>query len=196
MNIPIDPIFFANQFEFREWLEAHHLEAKEIPVGYYKKHTQKPSMTWSESVDQALCFGWIDGIRKSIDAERYCIRFTPRKKSSIWSKVNIQKVEILVKKGLMKPAGLKAFSYCKENKSGIYSFESETAELCEAHAEIFMSRLKAWKYFNEQPPSYRKMVIRWIKSAKQEKTQLSRLEKVMTASEKQVRWGFGMKDDV
>ncbi len=120
------PIFFNNQNEFRNWLEKNHQRETELWVGYYKVGTGKPSLTWSQSVDQALCFGWIDGIRQSIDEESYCIRFTPRKKTSIWSAINIAKVEELSRQGLMQPAGLEAFKYCKEANSRVYSFESRS----------------------------------------------------------------------
>jgi uncharacterized protein YdeI (YjbR/CyaY-like superfamily) len=113
--------FFATQDDFRAWLESNHETATELIVGYYKVNSAKPSMTWSESVDQALCFGWIDGIRRSIDHESYCIRFTPRRAKSIWSDINIKKVEMMTKAGLMKPAGLKAFGLRKDSNSKPYS---------------------------------------------------------------------------
>ncbi len=119
-------IFFATQAEFREWLEIHHKKETELVVGFYKVGSGKPSMTWSQSVDQALCFGWIDGIRKSIDEESYCIRFTPRKRTSIWSDINIKKVEQLTKSGQMTEEGQKAFDLRTENRSRIYSHEKET----------------------------------------------------------------------
>jgi len=119
----LEPTFFPSPADFRTWLEANHDKAQELWVGYYKKRTSKPSITWSESVDQALCFGWIDGIRKSIDADSYMIRFTPRKPDSTWSAVNIKKVQELTEQGLMRPAGIKAFENRKEAKSGIYSYE-------------------------------------------------------------------------
>lgn len=181
------PIFFTNSSEFRTWLEQNHLTAKELWVGYYRVETGRPSMTWSESVDQALCFGWIDGIRKKVDDEGYCIRFTPRKKTSTWSRINIDKVEELKKKGLMRPAGLEAYSHRKDNNSGIYSFENEVKDLPEEYADIFRKNSKAWEYYSVQPPSYRKTMTHWILSAKQETTRQARLEKLIKASEKQNR---------
>ena len=178
----MNPIFFSNQFEFRKWLEENHLKEVELFVGFYKTSSGKPSLTWSQSVDQALCFGWIDGVRKSIDNESYCIRFTPRRKTSIWSDVNIKKVEELTKQGLMHPAGLLAYGYRKVEKSGIYSFESEIKVLSDSFEIQFNANKKAWDFFNKQAPSYKKTIIHWIMSAKQEKTQLSRLEKVILAS--------------
>jgi len=144
-------------------------------------------MTWSESVDQALCFGWIDGIRKKIDEKSYCIRFTPRKPGSNWSKINIAKVEELTAKSLMYPAGIEAFKKRKENKSGIYSFENEIRDLPEEYASIFRQNITAWKFYSATPPSYRKTMTHWVLSAKQEATRLSRLNKLITESEKQKR---------
>ncbi|MEN2488758.1 YdeI/OmpD-associated family protein [Flavobacterium sp. B11] len=180
-------IFFPNQSEFRKWLEKNHQTEKELLVGFYKVTSKKPSMSWSESVDQALCFGWIDGVRKSIDAESYTIRFTPRKPSSIWSAINIQKIEDLTKAGLMADAGLKAFSCRTENKSKIYSHEKEPVPLLDVYEKQFKNNETAWEFFEKQAPSYKKVMIHWIMSAKQEKTQLSRLEKTITESEKQKR---------
>ncbi|TDW47885.1 uncharacterized protein YdeI (YjbR/CyaY-like superfamily) [Flavobacterium sp. 270] len=178
------PTFFANQQDFRKWLEKNHKEEKELLVGFYKVNSKKPSMSWSESVDQALCFGWIDGVRKSIDEESYTIRFTPRKTSSIWSAINIQKMEDLTKAGLMTDAGLKAFSFRTENKSKIYSHEKEPVPLDEVYLKQFKSNKTAWEYFDKQAPSYKKVMIHWIMSAKQEKTRQSRLEKTISESEK------------
>lgn len=182
--------FFPTQEKFREWLEKNHTSEKELLVGFYKVGTKKPSMTWSESVDQALCFGWIDGVRKSIDDESYSIRFTPRKPTSIWSAINIKKIEDLTKAGLMTPEGQKAFALRKEEKSGIYSHEKEPATLDPEFEKQFKANKKAWDFFNNQAPSYRKVMLHWIMSAKQEKTRLSRLEKTIVASElgKRVLW--------
>ena len=143
-------------------------------------------MTWSESVDQALCFGWIDGVRKSIDHESYCIRFTPREPSSIWSAINIDKVEALSRLGLMKPPGLRAYMLRKEENSRVYSHETES-ELSTDYEAQFKANQKAWEFFSSQAASYRKVMIHWIMSAKQDKTRLSRLEKTITASEQQKR---------
>ena len=174
--------FFETLEKFREWLEKNHKKEKELLVGFYKVGTKKPSMTWSQSVDQALCFGWIDGVRKSIDEESYSIRFTPRKPTSIWSAININKVEQLTKSGLMKPEGLKAFELRKEEKSRIYSHEKEAVELDPVFEKQFRANTKAWEFFENQAPSYKKVITHWIMSAKQEKTRLSRLEKTISAS--------------
>jgi uncharacterized protein YdeI (YjbR/CyaY-like superfamily) len=179
--------FFATQAAFREWLEKHHKKETELLVGFYKVSSSKPSMTWSQSVDQALCFGWIDGVRRSIDAESYSIRFTPRRSSSIWSAINIHKVEELNKVGLMTPEGQKAFDLRTENKSRIYSHEKEPAILDPNYESQFRMNPIAWEFFNSQAPSYKKVMTHWIMTAKQEKTRLSRLEKTIQISEQQKR---------
>jgi uncharacterized protein YdeI (YjbR/CyaY-like superfamily) len=179
------PVFFQDQKEFRKWLEKNHKTESELLVGYYKVGSGKPSMSWSESVDQALCFGWIDGIRKSIDNERYCIRFTHRKPTSIWSNINIGKVEQLTKNGLMRQSGLEVFNNRKSSKSGIYSFENRPANLNDSFENQFKANEIAWEFFINQAPSYQRTIFYWIMSAKLESTQLSRLNKTIMASEKQ-----------
>jgi uncharacterized protein YdeI (YjbR/CyaY-like superfamily) len=181
------PVFFYDQYEFRTWLVKNHGIESELFVGYYKVDSGKPSMTWSQSVDQALCFGWIDGIRKSIDEQRYCIRFTPRRTTSIWSNINIKKVEMLKQKGLMTKPGLEAFNKRKKTKSGIYSFEKDSSKLNKSFEEAFKANKSAWEFFNKQAPSYQKTITHWIMSAKHEATQLSRLDKTIIASERQRR---------
>lgn len=179
----MSPIFFKNPAEFRAWLDKNHSTETVLLVGFYKKGSGKQNMTWSESVDQALCFGWIDGVRKSIDGESYCIRFTPRKPTSVWSAVNIKKVEELTKQGLMQRAGLDIFNKRKVEKSGIYSFEKDAKSLPESLESAFKANKKAWDYFTAQPPSYKKTTIHWVISAKQQSTQLSRLGKLIEVSE-------------
>ncbi|MCI9844432.1 YdeI/OmpD-associated family protein [Flavobacterium pectinovorum] len=181
------PTFFPTQEKFRAWLENNYQTETELLVGFYRVSTKKPCMSWSESVDQALCFGWIDGIRKSIDEESYTIRFTPRKKSSIWSAINIKKVEQLTKAGLMKEAGLKAFEFRSEERSGIYSHEKEAYILSIDLEKQFKANTIAWEYFDKQAPSYKKVMIHWIMSAKLEKTRISRLEKAISTSAEQKR---------
>lgn len=183
MNISKQPTFFATQTEFRKWLEENHSKETELFVGYYKVGSGRQSMTWSESVDQAICFGWIDGIRKSIDKERYCIRFTPRKPKSVWSAINIKKVEELTKKGLMKPLGLTSFKLLEVNKSKIYSYENEEVKFLEEYEQIFKLNSRAWEYFQNMPPSYRKPVTKWVMSAKQESTRIKRLNELIRDSE-------------
>jgi uncharacterized protein YdeI (YjbR/CyaY-like superfamily) len=179
--------FFETQEEFRKWLETHHEKETELIVGYYKVGSGKPSMNWSQSVDQALCFGWIDGIRKSIDKESYSIRFTPRRNTSNWSAINIKKVEALNKAGLMKAAGIKAFKLRKESKSGIYTYENDVVSLDSNYEKQFRKDELAWDFFIKQAPSYQRAIIRWIMSAVQEKTRKSRLEKTIKESRQQKR---------
>lgn len=176
------PVYFNDQNEFREWLEKNHNKESEIIAGYYKVGTGRPSMTWSESVDQAICFGWIDGIRRSVDNERYTIRFTPRRPGSIWSNVNLRKVEELKKKGLMKKPGLEVYNNRKEAKSGIYSFENEITRLDKKFEKIFKANKGAWDFFMRQAPSYQKTRTHWVMSAKQEATRLARINKLIKAS--------------
>jgi uncharacterized protein YdeI (YjbR/CyaY-like superfamily) len=180
----VNPKFFPNPSAFRKWLAAHHDKLKELWVGFYKKSSGKPSIDWPESVDEALCFGWIDGLRKSIDEESYMIRFSPRKPSSIWSAVNIRNAEKLIKQKRMQPVGLKAFAARKEYRSGIYSYEQRSAELVEPYATKFKRNKKAWQFFQAQPPGYRKMMNWFIVSAKQEETRLKRLAKLIEFSAK------------
>jgi uncharacterized protein YdeI (YjbR/CyaY-like superfamily) len=174
--------FFKTPSAFRKWLEAHHATSKELWVGFYKKGSGKPSIDWPESVDEALCFGWIDGIRKSIDEESYMIRFTPRKPTSVWSAVNIRNVEKLIKENRMQPAGLKAFEARKENRSGIYAYEQRSAELVEPYLGKLKRNRSAWEFFQSQPAGYRKQMNWWVVSAKQEETRLKRLARLIEES--------------
>src|SRR5262249_49083242 len=160
----------------------NHATTPELWVGYYKKSSQQPSITWPESVDEALCFGWIDGIRKSIDGLRYTIRFTPRRRGSIWSAVNIKRAQKLRGQGLMEPSGGAALDARKENRSGIYSYEQRSAYLDRPYEKRLRQNKAAWDFFYAQPPSYRKAIGWWIVSAKQEVTRLKRLEKLTRES--------------
>ena len=178
----IKPTFFRTAAAFRAWLEKHHAKADALWVGYYKKGSGTPSMTWPESVDEALCYGWIDGVRKSLDEISYVIRFTPRKAGSTWSSVNIKRAQVLIERGLMQPAGLKAHQARKENKSGIYSYEQRGVDLEEPYNRLLKTNEAAWIFFQTQPASYRKAVSWWIISARKEKTRLKRLEKLMALS--------------
>jgi uncharacterized protein YdeI (YjbR/CyaY-like superfamily) len=178
----LEPIFFTSLAEFRQWLEEHHTDEKEVLVGYYKVGTKRPSLTWAQSVDEALCFGWIDGIRKSIDNDSYTIRFTPRKKGSIWSAVNIKRVKELTELGLMTPAGLKAFEGRDEERANLYSHERENVAFDAEREAKFKAHPAAWAFFEAQAPSYRKAAIWWVVSAKQEKTRESRLAKLIEHS--------------
>lgn len=177
----MSPIFFANASEFRNWLEANHQTEKEVLVGYYKVGTKKPSLTWSESVDEALCFGWIDGIRRSVDNESYCNRFTPRNPKSNWSAINIKKVEELIRQGRMKPAGLAAYEKRTEARSEVYSYENKPEQFSPELEAHFREHSAAWEFFSNQSTSYKRTVMYYIMGAKQEATRFSRLEKLIQA---------------
>jgi uncharacterized protein YdeI (YjbR/CyaY-like superfamily) len=173
------PVFFASPDDFRAWLEQNHESEAELLVGFHKKATGKPSMTWSESVDQALCFGWIDGVRRSLGEESYTIRFTPRKPRSTWSKINVAKVEELERKGQMRPAGRRAFEARSEDNTGIYSFERDRP------AELPPERLTpaAQEFFEAQPPGYQRTAAHWVMSAKRQETRDRRLAQLIQDSE-------------
>jgi uncharacterized protein YdeI (YjbR/CyaY-like superfamily) len=175
------PAFFKTSSEFRKWLAKNHEIKKELLVGFYTVKSGKTCMTWPESVDQALCFGWIDGVRKNRDDESYTIRFTPRKAGSNWSQVNLKKMKELTDKGLMQPAGLAIFE--KRKKEQRYAHEKKEVTLGIELARKFKSNKKAWDFFTAQAPSYQKVCAHWIMAAKQEATKDSRLMRVITASE-------------
>jgi uncharacterized protein YdeI (YjbR/CyaY-like superfamily) len=176
------PKYFSDSSKFRKWLEKNHSNKKELLVGFYKKSSGRPSITWPESVEQALCFGWIDGIRKSIDAERYSIRFTPRNPKSTWSAKNIETVKKLVKTELIAPAGLVAYNNRKDNNSRIYSFEQRIVKFDPLFEKTFKKNKKAWNNFQLQPPYYRKTVAHWVMSAKKGETRLKRLNRLIKDS--------------
>ena len=178
----MNPVFFSTPSEFRNWLQENHCMMKELHVGFYKIASGKPCMTWSQSVDEALCFGWIDGVKHSIDHESYQIRFTPRKKASIWSAVNIKKVEILIKLGLMQEAGLVSFKHRTENKSKIYAFENEEVKFSPEFEDQFKANKTAWEFFQSLAPTYRKPSSNWVMSAKQESTRIKRLNELIADS--------------
>ena len=178
------PTFFRTPADLWKWFRKNHATAQELWVGFYKVSSGKPSITWPESVDVALSVGWIDGIRKRIDHESYKIRFTPRKKVSTWSAVNIRRVQVLIDEKRMQPAGLKAFEARRENRSGIYSYEQRPTELDEPYLSQVTRNKAAWKFVQAQPPSYRKVVIWWVVSAKQEATRLKRLKTLIEACER------------
>jgi len=173
------PLFFPTPADFRRWLERHHETAGELLVGFYKKGTGKPSITWPESVDEALCFGWIDGVRRTIDDESYSIRFTPRRARSNWSAVNLKRVEELTKLGRMRPAGLRAYEARDPARCAVYSYEQpeKPAEvgLSPAYEAKIKANRKAWAFFESQAPYYRRVVARWVMTAKKEETRLKRL---------------------
>jgi uncharacterized protein YdeI (YjbR/CyaY-like superfamily) len=179
----VKPRFFATPEGFRAWLKEHHATATELVVGFHKKHTGRESMTWTESVREALCFGWIDGIRRSLGDESYTIRFTPRRPGSIWSSLNIGHVEELIREGRMTPAGLAAYEARKPERTGIYSFEQRhSARLGQEQEDAFRADRAAWEFFQAQPPSYRQTAIYWVVSAKREETRSRRLATLIADS--------------
>jgi uncharacterized protein YdeI (YjbR/CyaY-like superfamily) len=179
----MEPIFFATPADLRVWLEEHHATETELLVGFYKKGSGRPSITWPQSVDQALCFGWIDGVRRSIDDERYSIRFTPRKARSTWSAVNVERVGELTEQGLMHPAGLAAFERRADDDTAIYAYEQRTAAALEPAMERrFKQDERAWAWFEAQPPSYRRSATHWVISAKKPETRERRLSQLIADS--------------
>jgi uncharacterized protein YdeI (YjbR/CyaY-like superfamily) len=173
------PTFFATPAAFCRWLKKHHAEVQELLVGFYKKESGKPSITWSESIDEALCVGWIDGIRKRMNDEVYTIRFSPRRRGSVWSAVNMRRAEALIAAGRMQPAGLAAYEARKENKVGTYSYEQRTVDLPEPYQGLLKKNKAAWKFFAAQPPSYRKAISWWIACAKKDETRQKRLRELI-----------------
>jgi uncharacterized protein YdeI (YjbR/CyaY-like superfamily) len=176
-------LFFAAPAAFRAWLEQHHARKTEAFVGFYKRGSGRPSITWPESVDCALSYGWIDGVRNSIDEISYRIRFTPRKPTSTWSAINVRRVAELTKLGLMRTSGMKAFESRKDHKTAIYAYEQrQNAELPPAFQKQLRANKKAWHYFQVQPPWYRRTATYWVISAKQEETRRRRLAQLIEAS--------------
>jgi uncharacterized protein YdeI (YjbR/CyaY-like superfamily) len=181
--MPSKPQFFPTLTTWRAWLEAHHADTQEFWVGFYKRDSGRPSITWPEAVDGALCFGWIDGVRKSIDGVSYKIRFTPRKSRSVWSAINIKRVGELRELKLMHLAGLAAFEKRNSERSAIYSYEQrKTAKLSAEYEKKFRANAAAWKFFQAQPPWYQRTSTYWVISAKKEATRLSRLDRLISDS--------------
>jgi uncharacterized protein YdeI (YjbR/CyaY-like superfamily) len=178
----VKPVYFESPAAFRKWLTAHHATEKELLVGFHRKGSGTPSITWPESVDQALCFGWIDGVRKRVDETRYTIRFTPRRKRSIWSAINIARVGVLKAEGLMHEAGLAAFAARDDARSAIYAYENRPKTLAPVYEKELRRDKVAWAFFAAQPPGYRKLAAWWIMSAKKEETRQKRLAKLIADS--------------
>jgi uncharacterized protein YdeI (YjbR/CyaY-like superfamily) len=177
------PVFFATPEAFRAWLAEHHADASELLVGFHRTRSGRPSMTWPESVDQALCFGWIDGVRRRLDDTSYSIRFTPRKARSTWSAVNIARAKELVAEGRMRPAGLAAFEARSDDRSAIYAYEQRhETKLAPDQEREFRANERAWAFFETQPPWYRKNAIWWVVSAKREETRARRLRTLIEDS--------------
>lgn len=173
---------FATSTDFHRWLQKNHAIKAELVVGFYKKDSGRGGLTYAEALDEALCFGWIDGVRRSLGADSYTIRFTPRKNGSIWSQVNIRHVERLTKQGRMKPTGVTAFAARTANRTGLYSFENRPQAFPPELEQRFQANRKAWTFFSQQPPGYQRTSIWWIISAKQEPTRDRRLARLMSES--------------
>ncbi len=175
--------FFATPAEFRAWLERRHADERELLVGFHKRGTGRPSITWQESVDEALCFGWIDGVRRSLDGESYSIRFTPRQKRSIWSAVNIRRAGELIAEGRMTAAGQAAFEARTDDRSAVYSHERRSAPTLDPEQQArFEANAAAWAWFQSRPPSYRRQALHWVTSAKRPETRERRLEALIADS--------------
>ena len=184
------PKFFKSQSDFRRWLEKHHATERELIVGFYKKASKKPGITYPEALDEALCFGWIDGVRHNLDEDSYTGRFSPRKPKSIWSNVNVRHVERLKKLEKMAPPGLAAFDARDPKLTGVYSFENRPRELAPEYEKLFRSNKKAWQFFEQEPPSIKRTCIFWVMSAKQEETRRRRLSQLIESSAKGERRGL------
>jgi uncharacterized protein YdeI (YjbR/CyaY-like superfamily) len=184
------PVFFRSAAEFRRWLQKNHDVATEVFVGFYKKDSGKKGITYREALDEALCFGWIDGVRRRVDDHSYTNRFSPRTKRSIWSAVNIERVHELIAAGRMAPPGKRAFEGRDETRAKLYSYERETCELAPEYQKQFRARGKAWAFFERQPPGYRRLAAWYVMSAKKEETRQRRLARLIADSEKSVRIGL------
>ncbi len=178
----VTPVFFSTRAALRRWFAAHHATADELWIGFYRKDSKRPSITYHEALDEALCVGWIDGVRKRRDAASYVQRFTPRRKRSIWSAINIRKVEQLEKAGRMKAAGRAAFESRDRQRASLYSYERASAELSPAQTRRFKAARAAWAFFQAQPPGYRRIATWWVISAKQDETQERRLTNLIERS--------------
>ena len=183
------PKFFATREKLREWLEKNHASATELAIGFYKRGSGKKSITYAEALDEALCFGWIDGVRHSLDETSYTQRFTPRRARSIWSLVNVKHVERLKKEGRMHAAGLAAFEQRDPQRTGIYSFENAPRELSAEYEKELRKVPGAWEYFQTYPPYLKKTVSYWVMSAKKEETRLTRLRRLIESCAKGERIG-------
>ena len=184
------PVFFESPSELRAWLEKNHASEDELFVGFHRKASGKPTITWPEAVDEALCFGWIDGVRKGVNDTSYMIRFTPRRARSVWSAVNIDRAHELKRRGLMTPAGLAAFERRSEERSRIYSYERKNARFDAPAEATFRKNRKAWEFFEAQAPSYKRAATWWVISAKKEETRARRLQTLIADSAQGRRLAF------
>jgi uncharacterized protein YdeI (YjbR/CyaY-like superfamily) len=180
--VPHDVRFFASPDELREWFDANHQTADELWLGYWKKATGRPSLTWSEAVDEALCVGWIDSVAQRLDDTSHAQRFTPRRKGSIWSAINVAKVAMLTEQGRMRPAGLRAFEARTAARTAVYSHEREVSPLTEEELARFRAEPAAWADWERRPPSYRRGATHWVTSAKQAATRDRRLAQLIADS--------------
>ena len=179
------PRFFATPEKFRAWLAANHATRPELLVGFYKKSDGRQSIDWPQSVDEALCFGWIDGIRRSLGEDSYTIRFTPRRPGSIWSSINIRRVAALKRAGRMQPAGLAAFARRSRDRSAVYAYEQRaSATLAAAELRVFRANRSAWEFFSSLAPSYRHKALYWITSSRKPETRRSRLDRLIAMAAK------------
>ena len=186
----MNPRFFATPLQFNNWLARNHDLEKEILVGFHKKTSGKKSITYSEALDEALCFGWIDGVRKSLNDDSYTIRFTPRRAKSIWSLVNVRHIERLQKEGRIQPSGVAAFDARDPKRTGIYAFENRPRKLSREFEKILRTNKKAWAFFSAQPPFYKRTIAFWVMGAKKEETRLSRLNRLIDSSARGERVGI------
>ena len=183
--MPVKPhkvVHFSSPDEFRVWLEKNHASATELWLGFYKKSSKKQGITYLEALDEALCFGWIDAVRYSVDAESYTIRFTPRKAKSIWSLVNVRRVKALLKAKKMVEPGIKAFEAREKHRTGIYAFEQKRPGLSAKYKKLLRANRSAWEFFAKQAPWYQRTAGYWVSSAKLEETRARRLAKLMEVS--------------
>src|SRR5882724_11454029 len=187
VSSPTKPKFFRSPADFRRWLEKNHNKTAELTVGFFKKDSGRKSVTYTEALDEALCFGWIDGVHRRVDENSYSIRFTPRKPRSIWSLINTRKVKELIRLGRMHQAGLDSFELRDPTRTGIYSFENAPRKLAPEYEKSFRANKRAWDFFNRQPPGYQRLATYWVMSAKQEQTRLRRLNLLIDNSEKNIR---------
>ncbi len=179
----MEPTFFSTPAGFRDWLERNHADRRELLVGFYKKGSGRPGITWPQSVDEALCFGWIDGVRRSLGEEAYTIRFTPRQARSIWSAVNVKRARELIEEGRMTPAGVAAFEARADDRTATYSYEQRRAAALDGDQEQrFRAAPEAWEWFQARPPSYRRAAIHWVTSAKRPETRERRLQALIEDS--------------
>jgi uncharacterized protein YdeI (YjbR/CyaY-like superfamily) len=185
----MEPVYFASPAEFRAWLDAHHASAQELWVGFHKRATGRPSLTWPESVDEALCFGWIDGLRRRVDGERYAIRFTPRRPSSLWSRVNLERVAVLTAEGRMRPEGLAVHAVRRADATAGPRRDRVPEHLPEPYDRALRERNEAsWRFFEDQSVAYRRLLVDWVLAAKQEATRLRRVERIADALAFGQRW--------